>query len=169
MFYFAYGSNMSLSRLRKRTPSAERIGACTLQHHDLRFHKHGADGSGKCDAFQTENSNDFVCGSLFRIDPVEKPALDSAEGLGFGYNEKLVSLTRDTGENVAAFTYYAIKINDALKPYTWYLQHVVIGAKESNCPSSYVSRIQAIESVEDRNRQREMKELAIHSGQHEIA
>jgi len=163
MFYFAYGSNMSLSRLKERTPSAQRIGVCTLQSHDLRFHKHGADGSGKCDAFQTGNSNDCVFGSLFRIDPFEKPALDSAEGLGLGYDEKLVTLTGDSGENITAFTYYAIKFNAALKPYTWYLQHVVIGAKESNCPSSYVSRIEAIESIEDRNRQREIKERAIHS------
>jgi gamma-glutamylcyclotransferase len=163
MLYFAYGSNMSISRLKKRVPSAKRIGVCTLRNHDLRFHKKGTDGSGKCDAFQTGKSNDFVSGSLFKIDSVDKPSLDSAEGLGFGYDEKQVSLVKDSGENVAAFTYYATTINETLKPYSWYLQHVVVGAMESNCPSSYMPRIKATETVEDENQERDAKERAIHS------
>lgn len=162
MFYFAYGSNMSISRLRARVPSAQRIGACVLRHHDLRFHKHGADGSGKCDAFKTGNSEDYVLGSLFRIDPFEKPSLDAAEGLGHGYDEKTVSLTRESGEQVSAYTYYALRIDHTLKPYSWYLQHVLIGARESNCPAGYVSRITSIEAVEDMDRQRAARERAIH-------
>jgi len=163
MLYFAYGSNMSISRLKKRVPSATRIGFCTLQNHDLRFHKKSKDGSAKCDAFQTGNSKDFVIGSLFKIDPVDKPSLDSAEGLGFGYDEKQVFLFKDSGENVEAVTYYAITIDETLKPYSWYLQHVVVGANESNCPSIYVSRIKATETVEDENQERDAKERAIHS------
>jgi gamma-glutamylcyclotransferase len=53
MYYFAYGSNMSLSRLRERVPSAEAVGCFSLNGHDLRFHKLSKDGSGKCDAFFT--------------------------------------------------------------------------------------------------------------------
>ena len=153
---------MSICRLRVRVPSAERIGAFALRHHDLRFHKHGADGSGKCDAFETGNSGDFVIGSLFRIDPFEKPSLDAAEGLGHGYDEKMVSLTGESGEQIAAYTYYALKINHTLKPYSWYLQHVLIGARESNCPPGYVSRITSIEAVEDMDKQRAARERAIH-------
>jgi len=41
MKYFAYGSNMSLLRLRARVPSAERIGMFTLVEHALRFHTNG--------------------------------------------------------------------------------------------------------------------------------
>jgi gamma-glutamylcyclotransferase len=163
MLYFAYGSNMSISRLKYRAPSATRIGVCTLQNHDLRFHKESTDGSGKCDAFQTGNFDDFVIGSLFKIDPADKPSLDSAEGLGFGYDEKRVSLVKDSGETVFALTYYAITINETLKPYSWYLQHVTIGAMESNCPTSYMSRIKATETMEDKNQERDAQERAIHS------
>ena len=37
--YFAYGSNMSLVRLRERVPSAERLGVFILAEYQLRFHK----------------------------------------------------------------------------------------------------------------------------------
>ena len=43
MHYFAYGSNMSVARLRMRTPSARKVGLFRLASHDLRFHKRGAD------------------------------------------------------------------------------------------------------------------------------
>lgn len=163
MLYFAYGSNMSITRLKRRAPSAIRTGICTLQNHDLRFHKESADGSGKCDAFRTGNSEDFVIGSLFEIDPADKPSLDSAEGLGFGYNEKQIPVVKDSGEICFAVTYYAIRINRTLKPYSWYLQHVIIGAMESNCPAIYVSRIKAIKTMEDDNQERDAQERAIHS------
>ena len=68
MKYFAYGSNMSLLRLRERVPSAERLGVFKLEQHVLRFHKIGIDGSGKCDAFLTEDPNASVIGALFEID-----------------------------------------------------------------------------------------------------
>jgi hypothetical protein len=50
MQYFAYGSNMSLRRLRTRVPSAVKLGNATLFGHQLKFHKRSQDGSAKCDA-----------------------------------------------------------------------------------------------------------------------
>lgn len=67
MKYFAYGSNMSLLRLWQRVPSAVRIGVFTLQGHQLRFHKLGKDGSGKCDAYQTNNTLDLGRVDLSRV------------------------------------------------------------------------------------------------------
>jgi gamma-glutamylcyclotransferase len=162
VLYFAYGSNMSISRLRQRAPSASRVGVCTLQYHDLRYHKKSADGSGKCDAYQTGKPNDFIIGSLFTIEPREKPLLDSAEGLGAGYEEKQVSLVIDSGKSVVAVMYYATAIDETLRPYSWYLQHVIIGANESKCLSSYVRRIKATETIKDEDWERDARERAIH-------
>lgn len=91
--YFAYGSNMSLLRLKGRVPGAERIGMFTLIEHSLRFHKWSKkDGSAKCDALFTGNPDDCVIGALFEIPDCEKGPLDEAEGLGFGYEEKRVTV-----------------------------------------------------------------------------
>ncbi|WNC72863.1 gamma-glutamylcyclotransferase family protein [Thalassotalea psychrophila] len=158
MKYFAYGSNMSLVRLRERVPSAEKLGLFILEGHQLRFHNTGEDGSGKCDAFQTNSKKDIVIGALFEINKDEKSVLDNAESLGYGYNEKIVKVKNCSGEIFSAFTYYAIKIDSSLKPFYWYHNHVVIGAKETNVPSHYLAEILSIECIEDPDSKRDYQQ-----------
>jgi hypothetical protein len=160
--YFAYGSNMSLSRLRARTPSARRLGRCTLSGHTLRFHKIGSDGSGKCDAFFTGDPGDSVIGVVFDIDPGEKCTLDAVEGLGRGYDEKTVQLIAANGEEVVASTYYATLIAGTLKPYSWYQNHVLVGAREAGLPEYYLRHLSAVEAVDDPDAEREQRERAVH-------
>lgn len=162
MRYFAYGSNMSLARLTARAPSARRLGTFTLFEHDLRFHKKGVDGSGKCDAYHTGKPADRVVGSLFEIDLRDKPALDAAEGLGHGYSEKQVVLCDPAGSRLEALTYCALIIDQTLKPYSWYLQHVLVGAREADCPTGYIRRIAATAAIEDANLARDFMERALH-------
>ncbi|MGM0633527.1 MAG: gamma-glutamylcyclotransferase family protein, partial [Pseudomonadota bacterium] len=107
--YFAYGSNMSLARLRGRVPTARLIDVAVLSAHSLRFHKSSPDGSGKCDAFHTGNPGDRVMGGIFAVHPDEKPVLDEAESLGVGYDEKRVAVQTLGGEVVEVSTYYALR------------------------------------------------------------
>lgn len=163
MHYFAYGSNMSLSRLRERVPSAEPVGCFSLGCHDLRFHKTSKDGSGKCDAYFTSDAGDMIYGVLFKINPIDKSALDKAEGLGHGYDEKEVSVTAQDGSKVRATTYIATKIEESLKPYSWYVNHVLIGATQSSLPSDYIeAKIKSVDVVEDSDRDRDAGQRAIH-------
>ncbi|WP_394176546.1 gamma-glutamylcyclotransferase family protein [Thalassotalea litorea] len=163
MYYFAYGSNMSISRLGARVPSAKAIGTCTLAKHDLRFHKASHDGSGKCDAHFTGEDYDKIYGVLFDIDPAEKPNLDWVEGVGKGYDIKEVVITDSSGQKLSAFTYVATDIDATMLPYFWYRNHVLIGAKEANLPSSYVDRkISSINAIDDPDLVRNAREFAIH-------
>ena len=163
MNYFAYGSNMSLARLQKRVPSAGKIGSCVLRGHVLRFHKQGKDGSGKCDAFETRNIDDYLIGVLFRIDSRQKARLDAIEGLGYGYEEKWVSVRHQSGAQYQAATYYATRIDGALKPYSWYKNHVLVGAREATLPEDYIGGIEAVEHIEDPDSMRDEIERAVHS------
>lgn len=163
MNYFAYGSNMSLIRLKERVPSAELIGVFSLKSHQLKFHKSSKDGSGKCDTFETNNDSDIVFGALFEIDSSEKTALDRAEGLGYGYNEKTVKVYSDSLGELEAVTYYATNIDASLKPYSWYLNHVVVGAKEIKVPFNYLSMIESTGSIEDPDKERDAKQRAMYS------
>ncbi len=163
--YFAYGSNMFARRLCKRVPSAKVIGIYTLPAHDLRFHKRSdKDGSGKCDAYYTGDKNHAVIGRLFTIDAGEVDALDKAEGLGYGYEKKVVRVLNETGETETAFTYCAAPtaINTTIHPFTWYKQHVLTGAKEAGLPPDYIKKIEAITATPDPNRDREKIEMALH-------
>lgn len=162
MKYFAYGSNMSIARLQARVPSAIRIETASLKGHQLRFDMSGDDGSGKCNAFQTDNNNDIVIGALFNINSDEKGVLDKAESLGDGYAEKLVEVQTSSGVIYNAVTYYALKINPHLKPYSWYLHHVVTGAKETNLPSEYLNIIESVSCIEDQDILRDQQQRAIH-------
>jgi hypothetical protein len=153
---------MSLARLRERTPGARRLATCLLRGHSLRFHKAGRDGSGKCDAYATGNPGDVVIGALFEICPGQKSALDAAEGLGAGYEEKAVVLEGAGGGRVAALTYYATAIDESLRPYCWYKRHVLVGARESALPPAYVARIDAIATWRDPDPRREARQLAVH-------
>lgn len=164
MKYFAYGSNMSLPRLKKRVTSAERLGTYTLTEHSLRFHKVSKkDGSGKCDVLFTKNTEDYVVGALFEISDAERDALDRAEGLGYGYQEKQVLVVDDQGSSVEAIRYYATNTDSSLLPYSWYLYHVIFGAKEIGVPADYLSFLSATKSKEDPNKERDARERAIYS------
>ena len=153
---------MSLARLQGRAPSARRIGTYTLWSHALRFHKASEDSSGKCDAYYTDNPQDFVLGALFEISAADKAPLDEAEGLGHGYDEKIVILSDTSGPEIEAITYYATAIDNSLKPYSWYKHHVLVGARESALPELYISIIEATESIEDPDHRRANIQRAIH-------
>lgn len=163
MKYFSFGSNMSTPRLAARVPSATFDTVARLEGHVLKFRKRSnMDGSAKCDIVETANRNDRVWGVVFDIDAGEKFDLDRAEGLGYGYEEKRVELTGTNGRKIHAFTYYATDIDENRKPYTWYTEHVLRGAKEHGLPAEYVAAIEKIESIQDPDRQRHDRELSIY-------
>jgi cation transport regulator ChaC len=163
LLYFAYGSNMSTPRLLARARSARAVTIARLDAHRLMFHKQGKDGSGKCDITLTRNPADAVYGVVFQIATVEKLALDQTEGLGMGYDEKMVSVITQHGEVLKAVSYYATDINHLLKPHHWYKEHVLRGAIEHGLPPAYISLIECVESVPDPDTSKDCNELSIYN------
>jgi gamma-glutamylcyclotransferase (GGCT)/AIG2-like uncharacterized protein YtfP len=163
MLCFAYGSNMSRRRLQARIPSAQVVAVATLEAHTLKFHKAGRkDNSAKCDAAFTGNPDDRVMGVIYQIGKLNKAYLDLIEGLGRGYEEKTVELMTAEGQIMHAWMYYATDLDPTMKPYHWYKQHVLEGARECDFPEPYRAKIAATESVEDPNTARAKRELAIY-------
>jgi gamma-glutamylcyclotransferase len=161
--YFSYGSNMSIKRLLDRVPSAKKVGVGILEMHDLKFHKiSNNDGSAKCDACETGNPEHKLYGVVFDISEQEKPVLDKKEGLGYGYEQKEVRILLNNGITIDAFTYYATNINPELKPFDWYKEHVLRGARENELPIEHIRNIEIIEHVEDSDAERRNKELSIY-------
>jgi len=162
--YFAYGSNMSAERLRAsdRAPSAQWMGSARATGHRLVFDKVGMDGSGKADCQRTDAPQDIVHGALYRIAQADRAALDRAEGLGNGYDAFEIGVDTDAGV-VLALTYRATRKDATLKPFTWYLQHVLIGARQSGLPESYIAAIEGIAAAQDEDLAREARERAIYA------
>jgi gamma-glutamylcyclotransferase len=163
LFYFAYGSNMSRMRLKTRVQGAEPLDIATLTGHSLKFHKVGKDGSAKCDARHTGHSRDAVLGVLYRMRSDELALLDRIEGRGTGYDRHTLTVTDSAGRHMAAETYIATHIDSSLRPFSWYLEHVLQGALATGLPDDYVAAIRAVTAVKDPDTQRHAREVAIYS------
>ena len=151
MYYFAYGSNMLYARLARRVPSARPLGAARLHGHVLRFHKHGADGSGKCNAFATGREADITHGALYEVDESRLARLHAAEGPGYEF--VTVTVDSDALGPVRAASYRAriAWLDDALAPYTWYQAYVVAGARENDLPQDYINYLENLFARRDPN------------------
>ena len=166
--YFAYGSDMSERRLQDRVDSAKALGTGVLDNHSLTFHKLSRkDGSGKCTIECSES--DKVYGVLFEINKDQEKCLDAAEGLCKGYKDITVEIEiwesekYDRGEIICAKTYYGTQLDRKRKPYTWYKQHVLVGATEANLPQCYIDCLENVDADKDPCKKREACELAIYN------
>lgn len=158
--YFAYGSNMASRRLRanNRCPSAKALGPALLPGYELRWHKRSVDGSGKCDVVRVDGAKG-VHGVLFQIAESERAALHRAEGLGNGYDERVVEVLHGE-EAVKAAAYVATDTSPSLKPYNWYKAWVVEGAREHHLPDAYVAALVATPANVDPDASRARREGA---------
>lgn len=147
--YLAYGSNLHPLRLRERVPSARPSGVVTLSGYSLRFHKRGADASGKCDLVCGDPAAKAF-GALYRIDAAEKHLLDRVEGVGNGYELVKLHCVLE-GVSVDAFGYAATQshIQHDLRPYHWYKELVLAGARCHGLPAAYLARIETVNSIDD--------------------
>jgi len=162
MLYFSYGSNMSVRRIGERVSSATPVTIARLAQHRLMFHKVGKDGSAKCNAAETACPDACVFGVVFDICASGKANLDRNEGLGRGYEDKRVLVEAADGQTLEVVTYYATHINASLKPFHWYKEHVLRGAREHRLPDYYIRAIEFVESIPDHDAMRHGSELGIY-------
>jgi len=153
---------MASERLLARIPGARKVCNAILPDHRLRFRKSDNGKSGKCDIEMTGNRLDRVHGAVYQISDQDKTVLDQYEGLGVGYNDKLVELSSDNKQLLSAITYYALLTDEAMIPYHWYKGHVLHGAIEHRLPTDYISMIEAVPSKKDPDTARSVRELAIY-------
>ena len=148
--YFAYGSNMLLQRLRERCKSARIICVASVSGYQLAFSKKSKDGSGK--ATIVAESDARVYGVVFDISSEDATELDRIEGLGKGYERiELIAFTHQEGPPITVIAYIAHEgfLDSTLRPYDWYRDLIVKGAKQHNLPDDYVTMLHAICALPD--------------------
>ena len=151
MLYLAYGSNMLIRRLVERVQSATLVSTCKVTGFTLAWDKISKDGSGKCTIVVSENVSSNVFGGIFEIDSSDLPILDRVEGCGSGYDRKQITV-QDRNNNAQNVTTYVAANQfrrSSLKPYTWYHNIVMAGARQLGLPASYVEELSSIESIRD--------------------
>ncbi len=159
MKYFAYGSNMLTRRLThsSRAPSAVARGVATISRFAVRFHKVGADGSGKCTLVESDEESAVAYGVLYELADSDGDRLDRVEGVHTGgYSRCSVQPRFLDGRTTDAVTYVAgaRHIDAARVPFDWYRDLVVAGAVEHGLPPSYVEELAQTPAVSDPDRAR---------------
>ena len=162
LYYFAYGSNLHPVRLSERVPSAQLVGVVELRHYRIAFEKKSGDGSSKCNLVRTGKESDGIHGAIYQMDFAHKHTLDGFESNGNGYHDSHFTVELH-GNQYSCFTYFAQAsyIENSLKPYHWYKDLVVLGAKHLRFPKDYVRSIELIESVKDPDEARRMQSQAL--------
>ncbi|MDH3338146.1 MAG: gamma-glutamylcyclotransferase [Gammaproteobacteria bacterium] len=142
--YAAYGSNLHPRRLRARTASARLVGTGYLPGWSLRFHKRSADTSGKCSILKGSSG---VYVAVYQMSPADKHILDGIEGVGCGYVDASI-VVPGMGE---CATYIAADshVDNALEPFDWYREIVLLGCKELGFPAAYARRIEQVTAATD--------------------
>ena len=155
--YLAYGSNLYPPRLAARLEKISIVGVVALPGWSLRFHKRGADGSGKCDLFPAPD--DIAFGAVYEISTADRVRLDRIEGVGHGYHGELISVPGH-GE---VYVYRAEQsyVDTSLEPFDWYHEFVLAGARHHTLPSGYIGKIRGVRPIRDSNARRRAENLAI--------
>lgn len=159
MLIFAYGSNMSSARLRKRCSSARKVVNAYLPEYMFACNKVSKDGSAKANILPAMNA--IVWGVIFEIDDNQKSNLDAAEGLGAGYNEATCTIFDSVGNGYRAQIYIADPdaTDNSRRPYDWYRQYILTGARENDLPQDYVEQLESIEFEVDADHERRQRNI----------
>lgn len=163
----AYGSNLHRARIEARVKIQSIVGTIVLPDWGLRFHKIGADGSGKCNLIQALGETAY--GLVYAFSAEDKSRLDEIEGVGNGYED--VALPLDTlsidsarlrgDERVVAYLAVESDINDDLLPYDWYHGFVRLGAQRCGFPPTYLAHIDSFTHCADPDESRRAVNLGI--------
>ena len=133
--YFAFGSNLSSTRLRARIGDVVVVGVATLPDHRHLFNKHGNDDTAKGNIEMAPG--EVVIGVLYEITVAQLETLVAIES---GYERVTVSVTRETA-TIDAVTFRAVRLADHLAPTREYLDHYVHGVREHGIEEGYLEGI----------------------------
>ncbi len=149
-YYFAYGSNINLDRMRKRGADFVSYQRAILENYTLRFNKYSyKTGCGVANIEPQEG--DYVEGILYELENPEEgiARLDYFEGFlceecpENHYFRRIMKVKTDDGREVEAYVYVAnpVHVNNSLKPSLEYLKHLLSGCERKILSEEYCKRL----------------------------
>jgi len=144
MLYFAYGSNLSISQMKRRCPGSKLVRKGMLKGHKIDFTRYSVGWSGGvADVIKDHREN--VWGLIYSLSYKDLKKLDGYEGYPTCYNRKLVtihSINSQLTKNV--WVYYVTKKGNYSAPSKKYLGIIKGAAHNYNFPKYYCETLRAV-------------------------
>ena len=133
-YYFAYGSNLLNSRIRRRCPEHQIVGIAVLEGFAFVI---GVSGYATIRA----SAGRRVLGVLYQISAVDEVRLDRCEAVDKGvYRREEVTVHWEERE-IKALVYIDDRSASSV-PRKGYLEGIVAGARNHNLPEDYVAELE---------------------------
>jgi cation transport regulator ChaC len=145
VWYFAYGSNLSIDRKQLRTGQIRQSQRAVLPNYRLAFNKQARDGGVYANLVQYEGAK--VWGVIYLCSPNAIEELDRREGvMGGDYVRVPMTVNLDDGTKCSAQTYVAGNefIVAEGTPTDEYLGYILTGATEHGLPKEYINSLRRI-------------------------
>lgn len=115
-------------------------------------------------AWSLRGSGAENAGVVYQFDPDDWPALDRYEGAtgnNPGYDRAAIQVHTDSGDrDVTTYLARRGRIDESLKPYTWYLEVIRCGAEQHGLPENFRQTIENTMAIPDPDENRKAKTKA---------
>ena len=134
MNYFAYGSNMDCTRMKRRCPGAILNGLASLPTMAFQINERGY-------ATVVPSPAETVFGLLWTITSEDEERLDEYEAVGAGlYTKQQLRVHPAIGPAIEALVYVAVESGPG-RPRPGYLENVLRAGEEQGLPAAYLESI----------------------------
>jgi len=137
--YFAYGSNLNISQMRKRCPSVKFVSKAKKLNYKLCFPIISRKRGNKGVASIKKSKGNIVEGVLYCINTMDLIQLDKLEANGDRYERKRVYISLNN--NIKKFSWTYIAISDHKEnhpPSATYINLILEGAVEHKLSKNYI-------------------------------
>jgi hypothetical protein len=127
VFYWAYGSNLSIKKMKERCPSAIKCARLSIPNAELVFR-------GVADCSYREDPNSVLHGGLWYISLADERRLDAIEGVSGKFYLKRYLRLRIEGKEERAMYYTMAMTTGVFPPGDAYLKTIAQGYRDFNLP-----------------------------------
>jgi gamma-glutamylcyclotransferase (GGCT)/AIG2-like uncharacterized protein YtfP len=148
MYYFAFGSNMDIQRMKSRQASFTKIQRGILKDWKLVFNKINSRLKDAGFANIVPENNSFVEGAIYEVNETTLDVLDRYEGSPREYHKKIIPVETSNNKSLNCIVYIAnhSKTNNSLKPEKNYLEHLLKGKEFLS--ENYFFDLKKIETID---------------------
>lgn len=145
-YYFSFGSNMSTPQMRKRCPSAERVGIGIIQQYELVFNRKGSyRPGGVASIVPSEDPDQYVYGVIWKLTSKDLEELDNIEDPK-AYERITIDVQLLGDQIYSCQTYISFPQANYVIPDPHYLELLLEAARAADLPQDYIELISKFRS-----------------------